>query len=81
MVVWANLTNAQTRSGWLYLEITSSPHFPDQLQARAAGLAEGYLTRDLILKYYQGSKLLNQTELKNGNFKDEIEMNSQDLVK
>jgi len=52
-VVWAALTNNQTESGWFNLEISSSPNFPDQLQARAAGLAEGYLTRNTIHEYYK----------------------------
>ena len=54
VVVWANMTNAQVSSGWMYLEITSNPEFPDHIQARAAGFAEGYLTRNLIYKYFQG---------------------------
>ena len=58
VVVWANLTNGQTSSGWLYLEITSNTKFPDDVQAKAAGFAEGYLTRNLIYQYYQGMILL-----------------------
>ena len=54
VVVLANMTNAQASSGWMYLEITSNPEFQDHIQARAAGFAEGYLTRNLIYKYFQG---------------------------
>ena len=54
VVVWANLTDDQERNGWYYLEISSNQHFPDEIQAKAAGFAEGYLTRNLIYHYYQG---------------------------
>ena len=36
-VAWASLTNAQAVTGWQQLEVSSSPAFPDQVQARAAG--------------------------------------------
>ena len=54
VVVWANLTDDQESNGWYYIEITSNQHFPDEIQAKAAGFAEGYLTRNFIYHYYQG---------------------------
>ena len=54
VVVWANLTDDQESNGWYYIEITSNPNFPDEIQAKAAGFAEGYLTRNFIYHYYQG---------------------------
>jgi len=53
VVVWAQLTNTQTENGWMQLEITSNEGFDDRDQALAAGIAEGYLTRNTITEYYQ----------------------------
>jgi len=53
VVVWAQLTNTQTENGWMQLEITSNEGFDDADQALAAGIAEGYLTRNTITEYYQ----------------------------
>ena len=64
VVVWANLTNDQADNGWMYLEISSNQHFPDEIQARAAGFAEGFLTRNMIYHYFQGMILkLNKIEI------------------
>ena len=53
VVVWANFSNDQAGNGWMYLEITSNAAFPDQVQAKAAGVAEGYLTRNSMYEYYK----------------------------
>jgi len=53
VVIWANFTNDQKNNGWMYLEISSNAEFPDDVQARAAGFAEGYLTRNSIHEYYK----------------------------
>eukprot|EP00092_Neocalanus_flemingeri_P103747 GFUD01132790.1.p1 GENE.GFUD01132790.1~~GFUD01132790.1.p1 ORF type:complete len:586 (+),score=132.83 GFUD01132790.1:1-1758(+) len=53
VVVWANFTNDQKNNGWMYLEISSNQDFPDEVQAKAAGFAEGYLTRNSIYEYYK----------------------------
>ncbi len=41
----ANLTNSQTQTGWMYLEVKTREDANDVMQAKAAGVAEGYLTR------------------------------------
>ena len=38
VVAWGGLDNKQLESGWLQLEISSNPDFPDHVQARAAGV-------------------------------------------
>jgi len=53
VVVWANFTNDQKKTGWMYLEISSNTKFPDEVQAKAAGFAEGYLTSNSIYEYYK----------------------------
>merc|ERR1712212_90731 len=52
VVAWGALANRQLETGWLQLEISSNPAFPDHVQARAAGIVEGYLTRNSISEYY-----------------------------
>ena len=37
VVAWGDLANRQQETGWLQLEISSNPAFPDYVQARAAG--------------------------------------------
>ena len=54
VVAWANYTNDQQENGWMYLEITTNEIFPDHIQASAAGFAEGFLTRNIIQRYYKG---------------------------
>ena len=49
----ANFTNEQLQTGWMYLEVQSRPDADDNLQARAAGIAEGYLTRTYITEQYK----------------------------
>ena len=51
--VVANLTETRTESGWDHLDIRSRGTLEDEEQALAAGIAEGYLTHDLILSYYR----------------------------
>ena len=55
--VVANLTETRTESGWDHLDIRSrgtlGADLEDEQQALAAGIAEGYLTHDLILSYYR----------------------------
>lgn len=58
VVAWANLTNDQENNGWIYLEITTNKDYPDEIQARAAGFAEGYLTKESIHNYYRGNILI-----------------------
>ena len=45
LVAAANYTNSQLQTGWGNLEIATSKYMDDEVQAYAAGLAEGYLTR------------------------------------
>ena len=59
VVAWANLTNDQENNGWMYLEITTNKDYPDEIQARAAGFAEGYLTKESIHNYYKGNKYIH----------------------
>lgn len=56
VVAWARFTNDQLTNGWMNLEITTNEHFPDEIQAQAAGFAEGYLTKESIYNYYQGKE-------------------------
>ena len=53
VVAWASFTDDQTDNGWMYLEISTNQEFPDQVQAKAAGFAEGYLTRNTIHEYFK----------------------------
>ena len=53
VVLWANFTNDQKVNGWMYLEMSSNAGFPDDIQAKAAGVAEGYLTRNSMYEYYK----------------------------
>jgi len=53
VVAWANFTDDQGSNGWMYLEITTNQAFPDEVQAKAAGFAEGYLTRNTIHEYFK----------------------------
>ena len=55
--VVANLTETRTKSGWDHLDIRSRgtlvTDLEDEEQALAAGIAEGYLSHNLILSYYR----------------------------
>lgn len=45
---------------WAFVEVESKTTWPDDMQAFAAGMAEGYLTKDLI--YYSWRSRLEVTE-------------------
>ncbi|KAK3737518.1 hypothetical protein QZH41_010630 [Actinostola sp. cb2023] len=47
-VAWARFSNEIDKSGWSYLEVHSNGSYPNDKQARAAGMAEGYITSELI---------------------------------
>jgi hypothetical protein len=55
--VVANLSETRTKSGWDHLDIRSrstlGTDLEDEQQALAAGIAEGYLTHNIILSYYR----------------------------
>ncbi|KAL3255440.1 hypothetical protein MRX96_017349 [Rhipicephalus microplus] len=48
LVAWASFKDDIQESGWSYLQIESSRHVHDELQAYAAGALEAYLTRRLM---------------------------------
>lgn len=37
------------------MEVESKPSWPDEMQAYAAGIAEGYLTKDLIYNHWRNT--------------------------
>ncbi len=41
------------KTGWGFLEVETKSSWPDDQQAFAAGMAEGYLTRDLIYYFWK----------------------------
>ena len=45
IVAVAKFTNNQEETGWLNLEVQTWEAAEDRVAARAAGIAEGYLTR------------------------------------
>ena len=53
VIARANFTNAQNSTGWMMLEVQTRESAPDQMQAQAAGIAEGYLTRITIIESYK----------------------------
>lgn len=53
LVARANFTNAQNSTGWMFLEVQTRETAPDQLQAEAAGIAEGYLTRGAFINHLE----------------------------
>lgn len=67
-VAWAYYSQDVNTTGWATLSITTNDKFPNELQARAAGYLEGYLTSDLIYMSWlpslqtmvPGGKLNNQ---------------------
>jgi len=52
-IVVANLTDTLKETGWHHLDIRTNEGRPDEEQAEGAGIAEGYLTRNLIYSYYK----------------------------
>ncbi|XP_048582385.1 putative phospholipase B-like 2 [Nematostella vectensis] len=47
-VAWARFRDEINQTGWSYLEVFSNESYSDVLQATAAGMAEGFITADLI---------------------------------
>jgi hypothetical protein len=47
VVARGSFENAQNKTGWMFLEIQTSESADDKVQARAAGILEGYFTRSL----------------------------------
>ena len=52
-VAMANMTDRRGEEGWLHLDVTTNPSQPDEDQAVAAGLAEGFLSQRIITEYYK----------------------------
>jgi len=52
-VAKARYQNFMNKTGWGFVEVETSNSYPDDIQAYAAGMAEGYLTRDLIFYFYK----------------------------
>jgi len=52
-IVVANLTDTLKETGWQHLDIRTNEGRSDEEQAEGAGIAEGYLTRNLIYSYYK----------------------------
>lgn len=48
LVAWAAFNNQINKTGWSFLEVSTSPKYDNDLQAYAAGWVEGQLTRDLM---------------------------------
>ncbi|ODM95390.1 putative phospholipase B-like 2 [Orchesella cincta] len=51
----ARYQNLVNKTGWAFVEVESKPSWPDEMQAYAAGIAEGYLTKDLIYYSYKNT--------------------------
>jgi len=43
------------KTGWAYLEVETKSSWADDMQATAAGISEGYLTKDLIYDAWQNT--------------------------
>lgn len=56
LLCWAGFRDSISTEGWSYLAIYSNGSQPDELQARAAGFAEGALTHQLIWEYAENHK-------------------------
>ncbi|XP_066871209.1 putative phospholipase B-like 2 isoform X2 [Kogia breviceps] len=52
-VAWANLTNAIRETGWAFLELHTSDHYNDSLQAYAAGVVEAAVSEEVRLTLLQ----------------------------
>jgi len=52
-VARGNFSDNQLDPGWLHLTVASNPVVSNRLQAEGAGLAEGFLTKEQITRYYQ----------------------------
>lgn len=51
-VAWANYTDQTDLNGWTFLKVVTNGSYPDSAQAYAAGLAEGFLTTNLMYQYW-----------------------------
>ncbi|XP_019646656.1 PREDICTED: putative phospholipase B-like 2 [Branchiostoma belcheri] len=49
---WANFTDRISSTGWSFLTVTTNEKYNDSVQAYAAGLVEGYLTRDHMYNHW-----------------------------
>ncbi|KAG7263408.1 hypothetical protein CRUP_007414, partial [Coryphaenoides rupestris] len=54
-VAWANFTDDIEKSGWSFLEVTTSGRFNDSIQAYAAGAVEAALTSQLMYKHWMNT--------------------------
>jgi len=45
VIARGSFENAQQKTGWMYLDIETRETAEDELQAKAAGILEGYFTR------------------------------------
>jgi hypothetical protein len=51
-VAKARYQNLVNKTGWAYVEVETKTTWPDEMQGFAAGMAEGYLTKDLIAYFW-----------------------------
>ncbi|GFR04137.1 putative phospholipase B-like 2 [Trichonephila clavata] len=51
-VAYGSFQDEIFQTGWSYLEVNSNAVFSDPVQAYAAGLVEGFLTKDLLKKHW-----------------------------
>ncbi|XP_068167042.1 putative phospholipase B-like 2 [Antennarius striatus] len=54
-VAWVNFTDDIKKSGWSFLEVTTSSHYNDSFQAYAAGAVEAAVTSQLIYKHWMNT--------------------------
>uniref|UniRef100_A0A8D3AJL0 Phospholipase B-like n=1 Tax=Scophthalmus maximus TaxID=52904 RepID=A0A8D3AJL0_SCOMX len=54
-VAWANFTDDIEKSGWSFLEVTTSNKYNDSIQAYAAGAVEAAVTSQLIYKHWMNT--------------------------
>lgn len=54
-VAWGNFTDQIDQNGWSFLNVITDENHNDQSQAYAAGLVEGYLTTDLMYKFWMNT--------------------------
>ena len=45
VIARGSFENSQTKTGWMFLDLETNKKAPDALQAKAAGILEGYFTR------------------------------------
>ncbi|XP_068594488.1 putative phospholipase B-like 2 [Brachionichthys hirsutus] len=54
-VAWVNFTDDIKKSGWSFLEVTTSGRYNDSIQAYAAGAVEAAVTAQLIYKHWMNT--------------------------